>query len=338
MPSLRCSLHSRTLILSKPNVHMVWTTRDGTVKVGVTKKVPASELSAFDLVPKTVEAEDNSELKTDVVVVGTIRPRIFPQQHSTHDPRELTQKRRPCPGGFSCGHAQITAGTLGIWVKRDGEDFILSNNHVLADSNAGTPGDWILQPGRADGGFSSDPSFYVGRLTEFVKINSEGGDDGLGGCLDLIDKIPWPWKKRSIEQPYPNLVDAALAEDFGEGGVVDPNIHKLGRPAGVRDALVGEEVIKAGRTTEITKDPIEAIDLSVQVQYGSFLALFADQLMITSAGKPFSQGGDSGSAILATHDRALVGLLFAGGEMEDGTQVTIANNIRHVREYLPFNL
>jgi hypothetical protein len=296
---------------------LVWTTKDGTVKVGVTKKVPRSDLTAHELVPREIEGA-----KTDVVVIGPIVA------------RGNTAKRRPCPGGFSCGHFQITAGTLGLWVKKGGEDFILSNNHVLANSNEATQGDWILQPGSADGGSQSNRD-YIGRLSEFVVINHEGGQFP-DGCLD---QIPWPWKKkRSIEQPFPNLVDAALAQDFGGDAAVDPEIFRLGRPTGIGEAIVGEVVTKQGRTTELTSDPVEADDLSVQVGYGTFSALFEDQLMVVSEATPFSQGGDSGSAVLAKKDKSLVGLLFAGGQMEDGRDVTIVNKISHVQRLLGFEL
>ena len=59
---------------------------------------------------------------------------------------------RPASGGVSIGHINITAGTLGCLATRDGELFILSNNHVLANSNAAQKGDPIIQAGRYDGG------------------------------------------------------------------------------------------------------------------------------------------------------------------------------------------
>ena len=47
-------------------------------------------------------------------------------------------KERPAPNGFSVGHPTITAGTIGARVKdAAGRVLILSNNHVLAASNAG---------------------------------------------------------------------------------------------------------------------------------------------------------------------------------------------------------
>ena len=312
---------TRARLMSKPNVHAVWTDpRTGKVNVGVTKKVPLVGLSSDQVIP--MEVDDG--IRTDVIEMGPIVA------------RGLTEKRRPCPGGFSVGHKSITAGTLGLWVMKDGKPMILSNNHVLANSNEAVVGDTVTQPGPVDlDGLTTDPSNWIGRLHSFVTINSEDGGPMPPGCLD---QIPWPGGKSpfNISQPYPNLVDCALAEEWGTG--YTPEMHRLNRPSVVRDAVVSEKVTKVGRTTEVTSGWVEAIDLSVQVQYGSFIALFEDQLMIFTDSNPFSQGGDSGSAILSEDQAALVGLLFAGGTMSDGRDVTIANRISHVRSLLDFTL
>src|SRR5262245_17868909 len=47
-----------------------------------------------------------------------------------------TQRHRPAPMGFSVGHPSITAGSIGARVRDAlGRVYILSNNHVLANSN-----------------------------------------------------------------------------------------------------------------------------------------------------------------------------------------------------------
>jgi delta-aminolevulinic acid dehydratase/porphobilinogen synthase len=67
------------------------------------------------------------------------------------------------------GHFNITAGTLGCLVKKtavdDDEIFILSNNHVLADSNQAQIGNDIIEPSKLDGG--TDP---IAKLTDFKTI------------------------------------------------------------------------------------------------------------------------------------------------------------------------
>ena len=327
MPSI--SSNARATLLAKRNVKATYTRQDGTVVVVVSRKVPINQLAKLDLVPAAVEGRS-----TDVVVWGEIRAPRDPIQA----PQTFTRKMRPCPGGFSVGHHLITAGTLGLWVMKDGKPHILSNNHVLANSNEAVAGDWILQPGRADGGSVTDSGFYAARLADFVKINHEDPGDGGGelppGCLNLI---PWRPKTRALEQPFPNLVDAALAEEFGN--TYTPEIHGMGRPVKVREAVLGENVKKAGRTTEFTHGVIEALDLTVEVSYGNFTALFEDQLLIVSrdAG-PFSQGGDSGSAILNYDGQHLLGLLYAGGTDGEGRDVTIANKAPIVQSLLGFEL
>jgi hypothetical protein len=52
--------------------------------------------------------------------------------------------------------------------KTTGERFILSNNHVLANSNNALVGDAILQPGAIDGG--QNPADKVATLERFIKI------------------------------------------------------------------------------------------------------------------------------------------------------------------------
>ena len=47
---------------------------------------------------------------------------------------------RPVHCGVSIGHMNISAGTLGCLVEIEGNRYALSNNHVLANTNAGTLG------------------------------------------------------------------------------------------------------------------------------------------------------------------------------------------------------
>ena len=105
------------------------------VIVFVKQKVAAESLSRTQLVPEKV-----AKVPTDVVESGE----IFAHQ-------SRTGKFRPAPGGVSIGHRQITAGTFGAVVRDriSGDRLILSNNHVLANSNSASPGDIILQPGSA---------------------------------------------------------------------------------------------------------------------------------------------------------------------------------------------
>jgi hypothetical protein len=99
-------------------------------------------------------------MRTDVYEVGYLRAQQTPRE-----------RFRPIiPAGVSIGHFKITAGTLGAVVKdsQTGDTLILSNNHVLANSNDAALGDAILQPAAMDGGVQ--PGDVVAKLERFVKI------------------------------------------------------------------------------------------------------------------------------------------------------------------------
>lgn len=125
----------------------------------VEKKVSSSELRTIDVVPETIDG-----IVTDVIQTGKIRALQAP-----------TGRFRPAPGGVSIGHIDITAGTLGCVVKRNGTRMILSNNHVMANSNAASIGDPILQAGPYDGG--RYPADHIANLEDFVPIIFEGEED-----------------------------------------------------------------------------------------------------------------------------------------------------------------
>lgn len=268
-------------------------TKQPATVVLVTDKIPQIQLGPADLIPRELDGR-----LTDVLPVGIVRAL-------------RTGKRRPAPGGVSIGHKDITAGTLGVVVK-DAETerrMILSNNHVLANSNAGQPGDEIYQPGPADGGTRND---WIAILERFIPI-----DFGEGGCLPLPPFL-------NPEQQG-NLVDAALARPLSDADVSD-SILEIGLVSGILPAFLGMTVRKSGRTTGLTHSSIQVIDATVQVQYGAGkIAMFEDQLI---AG-PMSQGGDSGSLVVAEDEDAAVGLLFAGSN-----EVTIFNKISNVTQLL----
>jgi hypothetical protein len=285
----------------------------------VTKKLPASQLSAKDIVPPTVNS-----ILTDVVETGPIRA-------LSH-----TGRYRPAPGGVSIGHMEITAGTLGCLVKKNGKKLILSNNHVLANSNNAQPGDYILQPGPYDGG--QFPGDRIAKLEEFVPIVFLGpeppGDCGaaraIASLLNFGAKVIRSKTRFQsvIIREEENLVDAAIALPFKEEDVSD-EILDIGKIKGVNEGALGLAIRKSGRTTELTAGEILQLDVTVDVQYGAGqVARFADQLMAGA----MSQGGDSGSAVLDT-DNKLVGLLFAGSDTS-----TIINRIQNVFSALEVSL
>ena len=129
------------------------------VTILVEQKKPIEALSPEDLIPR-----DLNGVRTDVVEVGRLV--------AFDNPRD--RFRPTIPGGVSIGHYKVTAGTIGAMVfDRDtGEPLILSNNHVLANSNDAQIGDVILQPGPTDHGARPDDS--VAQLYRFEKLYYHG--------------------------------------------------------------------------------------------------------------------------------------------------------------------
>ncbi|MGD2186170.1 MAG: hypothetical protein PVI71_08580 [Desulfobacterales bacterium] len=284
----------------------------------VKKKVDAGQLSGQDLVPAAVAG-----IPTDVVQTGVIRALQAP-----------TGRFRPAPGGVSVGHIAITAGTLGCWVTKDGQKVMLSNNHVLANSNDAEIGDPILQPGPFDGG--NFPQDHIANLTQFVPISFEGDPSECpfanaviavfnAGCRVISSNTRYKVIKLQADD---NLVDAAIATPLDPADVKD-EILNIGPIQGTVVGELGMAIKKSGRTTGLTTGQILQVDVTVNVQYGEGrIARFTDQLMAGA----MSQGGDSGSAVLDDNDR-LTGLLFAGSDT-----TTIINRIENVFSALGISL
>lgn len=302
-------------------------TGDPSLTIMVAQKMDPEMLSPEDRIASTI-----GKFKTDVVETGYIfaggnnlggfvleEPRfkekrevVIPVEEEDLRPRlkeeeveiqVLRNRVRPAKGGYSCGHYRITAGTYGTAVIDrtpfpgiPRKFYILSNNHVLANSNDATVGDPILQPGRVDGG--QLPRDIIARLTRFVPIR-------FGGTLA-------------------NYVDAAIAE--GQFHELDREIYWVGQPKEARPLTrIGEVVQKTGRTTNWTTGTVTGLNATVNVNYGGGrVARMVRQITTTN----MSAGGDSGSVLLNMQGNA-VGLLFAGS-----SRITIHNHMAFVQALL----
>jgi len=295
------------------------------IVVGVTKKLPVQILSRKNVVPTKIKG-----VETDVIEVGEIKA-LNAQDASDHK-----IKYRPAPGGVSIGHKDITCGTLGMVVKRNGVRQILSNNHVLAHENKASIGDPVYQPGVYDGGTAEDE---IARLSEFVPIEFDGGSipppsdcpiaNFTAKALNLIARVFG--RKTRLQAVVPssdtvNTVDCALARPNKDDDVLD-SILEIGKPDyGDIEAVVGMKIKKSGRTSGLNHSEIALIDAITQVQYSAGTVTFEDQLVTST---PMAQGGDSGSAVLTEEDNKVVGLLFAGSDT-----IAIINKFRNVKEAL----
>lgn len=279
--------------------------------VFVTKKLSKIALRFNEIIPPR-----RGSYPTDVVEIGIVRAL-----------QSRTDKWRPAPPGVSIGHYLITAGTFGCVVRKDGERFILSNNHVLANQNDALIGDPIYQPGSYDGGYEA-----IAHLEDFVPIEYDDGGSGCFLARGVADVGNWMAKlvgsshrlKAYQEiQAAENLVDAAIARPIRDTIIVD-EILEIGYSTGSAEVDLGEAVKKSGRTTGLTSGRILTINATIQVQYGNGVVTFKDQLVSTN----MSQPGDSGSVLL-NEDNKIVGLLFAGSD-----QATIYNRFFNVMDLL----
>ncbi|UCH61250.1 MAG: hypothetical protein JSV61_07140 [Anaerolineales bacterium] len=323
-------LHTQA-IMSKPNVVGVGVgekiskgqkTGEIAVVVLVRQKLPPAGLPEEALLPKEFDG-----VKTDVIEVGEIRAQ-----------QTRTDRWRPAPGGVSIGHYQITAGTLGCIVRdrSDGTRLILSNNHVLANSNDAQPGDAILQPGPADGGSASKDT--IAHLERFCPIQFSvspptcslaSGFVSFGNFLAELAGSGHRVQAYKAAPQATNLADAAVARPAKDADVLD-EILEVGVVSGTLPAGLGMKVRKSGRTTAFTTGEITVLDATVNVSYGAGkVATFENQLV---AG-PMSQGGDSGSLVVAADELKAVGLLFAGSN-----QSTIINPIQAALDCLNVDL
>lgn len=286
------------------------------VSVSVREKMSRDRLRPQDMIPGLV-----SNIPTDVIETGEIIAHSLDRQ----------SRQRPIRPGVSIGHQNSSAGTLGCIVKRDGNQYLLSNNHVLALLNKAQPGDAVLQPGPGDGGSLLD---QVALLSDYVELEFRSSIDAQtfsqaaekSGCAPLIASVLALLGKTDVQDPPDtgsepeNTVDAALAQPL-DGIAIDPRIIDIGGlPLGVGEPELGMRIIKSGRTSGLTQGIIQQIDVTVDVRYGEQVARFKNQILTN----PISEPGDSGSLVL-DYQRNAIGLLFAGSRL-----VSIVNPIQLV--------
>lgn len=278
------------------------TTDTTAMMVLVRYKVDEARLAKADRVPKTLDKHPTDVLEVGELFAGGAHASSAPAPSTGMDAMALKERSRPVRPGYSVSHVQVTAGTIGAgcydltpFPGKPPRYYILSNNHVLANSNNAALGDPILQPGTFDGG--SAPGDVIGRLSRFITIRFDGS------CND---------------------VDAAIAEVPFHA--LDRDIYWNGYPASLAVAAqVGMLVKKTGRTTSFTTGRVTTIGATVNVNYGGGnVAKFCNQIVTTDMSAP----GDSGSLVLDTRNNP-VGLLFAGS-----ATATILNPIATVQRAL----
>ena len=222
------------------------------------------------------------------------------------------------------------SGTLGALVTRGGTTFILSNNHVLNRSDAGSPGQNIQQPGLVD----NQCDVTGAPIPTTVGNESEAPVLKPSPCSGVCTG------------PAPSNVDAAIAAinavnvdtsgtilDLGAAG--STSIAPAPPSSTLAVAAVGQSVAKSGRSTGLTCSMVGSVTTTVSVDYDAscggakaFTSTFTNQVVIN--GGSFSAGGDSGSLVVTSDTARPVGLLFAGNSTS-----TTANTIQAVLGAMP---
>lgn len=273
--------------------------------------VYSTEAATMEDVRRTLY--DNYSVKAvadDALPINVLNSGFIDSQPHRH-------RQRPSPCGISVGHFRITAGTQGVLATgrrppRNRRLLMISNNHVIADSNRGRFGDSILQPGRADGG--RNPRDRVAILERYVPIDFNGRPN----YVDCASGWCWPQRVRK--------------EFIYRSGSRFRYFRVSSQISGIRRGMI---VGKSGRTTQLTAGRIIGISETIRVNFGGGrVALFRDQMSIRGLRGDFSRGGDSGSLIWTwDRHRRPVGLLFAGGG-----GFTFANKIGRVMRALDIRL
>ena len=185
-------------------------------------------------------------------------------------------------GTSTANRLECATGTIGCVVSSGGNSYYLSNNHVFARENSASIGELVDAPGRYDAKPKCSPSPSCGSLADFEPINFSGN---------------------SIMDAAIALVDTSRHYSCSEAGGYAPS-------STVVAPSVGLAVKKSGRTSGVTHATIQAINVTIQVQYSARLATFVGQIMMPAA---FIRSGDSGALMVTETGNNPVGLCFAGG-------------------------
>jgi hypothetical protein len=215
-------------------------------------------------------------------------------------------------------------GTLGSLVTRGGTQYILSNNHVLARSDAATIGDAIIQPGLIDANCDKTQTRTVANLTQFVNLETEAKTASTSNIDAAIAQVV----SGNVDSGGNILYLGATAD---ANGVPVPGAPHGG--SGVA-ATVNMQVAKSGRTTGLTCSTVIAMNTTTSIQYTKncdgtgtpFTVTYKNQVDVN--GGEFSAQGDSGSLIVTQSTADPVALLYGGSDVD-----TVANPIAPVLSF-----
>lgn len=228
-------------------------------------------------------------------------------------------------GNYCC------SGTLGSLLTRNGTLYILSNNHVMANSagNSGSPdvGAAITQPGLIEVNCASSSTHTVANLSEYFPLET--------GSIPKIDAALAAVSSGAVDTSGNILLLGSTLTN----GVPVPGAPKSGiglTPAQAFGAPYNGAVAKSGRTTGLTCSTIVGTNVASSVSYythcgdtnAAFTVNYTDLIAVN--GGDFSDTGDSGSLIVTQSTAEGVALLFAGSDTD-----TVGNPITDVLPDFP---
>lgn len=232
--------------------------------------------------------------------------------------------------------ADCCGGTLGA-LAEDAEhnQYILSNNHVLAESDQAKIGDTIDQPGLIDN--ACRPMIQQGSTLRPV------------GTLRYY--VPLSTNQTNVDAALAAVTPGAVNPDgsilqLGTAAAGNNPLLSASPPVAGNGEMLNAEnlstlrVVKSGRTTGLTCSTVETVDLAVKVDYYKdcaetqpyYTKTFTGQIGI--GGNSFSDSGDSGSLVLDASNAQPIGLFYAGGTDGRSNGLSIANPIGDVLKEL----
>ena len=216
------------------------------------------------------------------------------------------------------------SGTLGALVEDgNGKQYLLSNNHVLAQSDHASVGDAIVQPGLIDNSCTpygeGTGTLPVGALTDWLPLNSK--QTNADAAIAEVGS-------RAVD-PTGSILELGARRSDGTLAPAPPGTSSSNGKG--EAAQLEARVAKSGRTTGLTCGAVSAVDVDVSVDYFRDCAetrpyltkTFTNQIGLS--GDHFSDAGDSGALVVDADNAEPVGLYFAGGTDASGVSQGMAN-------------
>jgi hypothetical protein len=224
----------------------------------------------------------------------------------------------PTPLGVSGGNANDSGsgtccgGTLGALVSRGGQQYILSNSHVLARTDLGALGDSIIQPGLFDSSCSTAGTNVVATLSQFVDLESSSSGAPVDAALALVSSGKVDSSGTILQLGATTTGGQPTDAPPHAGNGVVPSLYEP-------DGVTPLKVAKSGRATGLTCSSVGAINVTAAVTFqkgcgsgAQFQQTYNDLVLVE--GGDFSAQGDSGALVVTQDTADPVALLFASSD------------------------